>query len=169
MRRRNHASTSFVFIRKRGENHSVLIHSANPKSRPVGIIVFAHVVCSSVRPSPLFKSRKTKLQKTMFSTGVTMGLAEWIIADTCLVFVIFSLDILYKNAHSFCFLNINLEVVIVLKFQMPLYPFILLTTRSNKLKEALFALSLKDFILRTSNSIPWRNEREIRLKWKLMR
>ena len=42
----------------------------------------------SVRPSPLFKCRKTKQQKTMFATGVTMGLAEWIIDDTCLVFVI---------------------------------------------------------------------------------
>ena len=63
-----------------------LIHSANPKSRPVGIIVFAHVVRPSDRPSPLFKSRKTKQQKTMFATGVTMGLAEWIIDDTCLVY-----------------------------------------------------------------------------------
>ena len=27
-----------------------MIHSANPKSRPVGIIVFAPVVCPSVRP-----------------------------------------------------------------------------------------------------------------------
>ena len=43
-----------------------------PKVTPVGIIVFAHVV----RPSVLFKSRKTKQQKTMFATGVTMGLAE---------------------------------------------------------------------------------------------
>ena len=25
----------------------------------------------------------------MFATGVTMGLAEWIIDDTCLVFLIF--------------------------------------------------------------------------------
>ena len=39
----------------------------------------------SVRMSPLFTSRKTKQQKTMFATGVTMGLAEWIIDDTCLV------------------------------------------------------------------------------------
>ena len=39
----------------------------------------------SVRPSPLFKSSKTKQQKTMFATAVTMGLAEWIIDDTCLV------------------------------------------------------------------------------------
>ena len=52
-----------------------------PKVMAVGIIVFAHVV----RPSPLFKSRKTKQQKTMFATGVTMGLAEWIIDDTCLL------------------------------------------------------------------------------------
>ena len=36
-------------------------------------------------PSQLFKSSKTKQQKTMFATGVTVGLAEWIIDDTCLV------------------------------------------------------------------------------------
>ena len=65
-----------------------LIHLANPKSRPVGIIVFAHVVRPSVRPSPLFKSRKTKQQKTMLATVVTMGFAEWIIDDTCLVLCI---------------------------------------------------------------------------------
>ena len=61
---------------------NVLIHLANPKSWPVGIIVFEHVV----RPSTLFKSSKTKQQKTMFATGVTVGLAEWIIDDNCLVF-----------------------------------------------------------------------------------
>ena len=58
----------------------LLIHSANPKSRPVGIIVFVHVV------RPHFSNlEKTKQQKTMFATGVTMDLAEWIIDDTCLV------------------------------------------------------------------------------------
>ena len=67
----------------------LLIHSANPQSWPVGIIVFAHVVRTSVRPSPLFKSRKTKQQKTTFATGVTMGLAEWIIDDNCLVSQLF--------------------------------------------------------------------------------
>ena len=41
--------------------------------------------CPSVRPSPPIKSRKTKQQKTVFATGVTMGLAEYIIDDTCLV------------------------------------------------------------------------------------
>ena len=39
----------------------------------------------SIRPSPLFKSRKTKQQKTMFATVVTMALAEWIIDDTGIV------------------------------------------------------------------------------------
>ena len=73
-------------MNKQQKKSLTLIHSANPKSWPVGIIVFAHVVrTSSVRPSPLFKSRKTEQQKTMFATGVTMGLAEWIIDDTCLV------------------------------------------------------------------------------------
>ena len=38
-----------------------------------------------VRTSKLFKSRKTKQQKTMFATGLVMGLAEWIIDDTFLV------------------------------------------------------------------------------------
>ena len=52
-------------------------------SWPVGSL-FLHML--SVRPSvPLFKSRKTKLQKTMFAIGVTMGLAEWIIDDIYLV------------------------------------------------------------------------------------
>ena len=63
-----------------------LIHSADPQSRPwprpVLIIVFAHVVRPSVRPSvhPHFsKSSQTKQAKTMFTTGETVGLAEWII------------------------------------------------------------------------------------------
>ena len=66
----------------------ILIHSANPQSRPVGIIVLAQVVRPSVR-TPLFKSSKTKQQKTMFAIGETVGLAEWIIDDTCLVYFAF--------------------------------------------------------------------------------
>ena len=42
----------------------------------------------SIHPS-LPKCSKAKQQKTMFSTGMTMGLAEWIIDDTCLVFLFF--------------------------------------------------------------------------------
>ena len=66
-----------------------LIHSANPQSRPVGIIVFAHsYVCPSVRPHFL---KQNKFQaKTMFATVETVGLPEWIIDNTCLVDFIFA-------------------------------------------------------------------------------
>ena len=87
----------------------VFIYSANPQSRPVVIIIFAHVVRpfvrSSVRPSPLFRSSKTKQQKTMVATGVTMGLAEWIIDDTCLV--VFILGISQSNNSSIELLTIK--------------------------------------------------------------
>ena len=75
----------------------ILIHSADPQKRPVVIIVFAHVVRPSVRPSiPSFPSlaKQNKFQaKTMFTTGETESLAEWIIDDTCMyvpyLFVLF--------------------------------------------------------------------------------
>ena len=63
-----------------------LIHSANPQSRLVGIIVFAHVVHTSVRTSPVFNIAKQNKAKTMFVTGETVGLAEWILDVTCLDF-----------------------------------------------------------------------------------
>ena len=56
--------------------------------------------CPSVRPSPLFKSRKTKQQKTMFATGETLGLAEWILDDTCPVVLIVTESLVY---HLFAF------------------------------------------------------------------
>ena len=68
--------------------HGKLIHSANPKSQSVGIIVFAHVVRPSVRTRVHTSVRPhfSNLEKQMFATGMTMGLAEWIIDDdTCLV------------------------------------------------------------------------------------
>ena len=98
-------SLPYVFLLLYGK----LIHSANPKSWPVGIIVFVHVVRPYVRHSPLFKSRKTKQQKKIFATVVTMGLAEWIIDDTCLVIlfwlvIIYLLSLLSLDALcSFCF------------------------------------------------------------------
>ena len=46
-----------------------LIHSANLQSRPVVIIVFAHMLSIRTCPSPLFKSSETKQQKTMIATG----------------------------------------------------------------------------------------------------
>ena len=65
----------------------------DPLGRPAvtagsAIIVFARVVCPSVR-SHFSKISKTKKyqEKTIFTTGETEGLAEWIIDDPCLVFV----------------------------------------------------------------------------------
>ena len=63
----------------------ILIHEANTQSRPVVIIVFAHVVRSSVRPH--FSKKKFQAE-TMFA----VGLAEWIIDDTCLVLIILKLQ-----------------------------------------------------------------------------
>ena len=63
-----------------------LILSADPQSLPVVIIVFTHVVRPSV---PTFQNlaKQNKFQaKTMFTTGKTVGLAEWIINDICLVY-----------------------------------------------------------------------------------
>ena len=64
----------------------ILIHSANPQSRPVGIM-------SSVR-TPFVHSfqnlAKQNKVKTMFATGETVDLAEWITVDTCLVFIYFA-------------------------------------------------------------------------------
>ena len=63
-----------------------MIHSAHPQSLPVVIIVFAHVVRASVRLHfEKFSKAKQIQAKTMFTTGDTVGLAEWIIDDTCLV------------------------------------------------------------------------------------
>ena len=64
-----------------------LIHEADPQSRSIVIIVFAHVVRPSVRPH---FSKQNKFQaKAMIANGETVGLAEWIIDDTCLVFISF--------------------------------------------------------------------------------
>ena len=62
-----------------------LIHSAHPQSRQVVITIFTEVVRTCVR-SHFSKSRKNKTKvKILIATGVTVGLAEWIIDDNCLV------------------------------------------------------------------------------------
>ena len=66
-----------------GQKRPWLIHSANPQSRPVGIIVFAHIV----RPSVSTFQNITIQNKV--AIGETVGLAEWIIDDTCLVAILF--------------------------------------------------------------------------------
>ena len=63
----------------------------DPHGRPtitaVVIIIF-HM--SSVRPNFQNLAKQNEFQvKTMFTTNETVGLAEWIINDTCLVFSLF--------------------------------------------------------------------------------
>ena len=64
----------------------VLIHSANPKSRPLGTIVYAHVVRPSVRPN--FSNLAKQSNRNNVRYWRDMGLAEWIIDDTCLVQIV---------------------------------------------------------------------------------
>ena len=80
-----------------------LIHSTAQQSRPVVIIVFTHVVRTSDRPyvDPTFQNqaKQNKYQvKTMFTTGEIVGVAEWIIDDTCLV--LFITEYSYYGASS---------------------------------------------------------------------
>ena len=73
----------------------ILIQSVDIQSRRAGSDhCFNACCCSSVHPSvrtherPTFQNlgRQNKFQvKTMFYTGETVGLTEWIIDDTCLI------------------------------------------------------------------------------------
>ena len=70
-------------------NHEKLF---DPRGRPTVTTGSDHcfrtwcpLVRPSVRASPLFKTKQIS-SETMFATGETVGLAEWIIDDSCLVF-----------------------------------------------------------------------------------
>ena len=68
-----------------------LVSCIDPRDRPTVTAGSDHYFCACcpfVRPSPLFKSSTTKQQKIMVATGETMGLAEWIIDDICVVITI---------------------------------------------------------------------------------
>ena len=63
----------------------LLIHEAEPQSRPGVITISASGVCTSVRPN-FSKSHKKHFQiRRVTVSGKTVGLAEWIINVTCLV------------------------------------------------------------------------------------
>ena len=76
-----------------------LIHSPNPKSRLVGIIFF------SVRPSvPTFQILQNKItENNVRYTDMTMGLAEWIIDDTCLVCSTFFKYLIIAIIDAYCY------------------------------------------------------------------
>ena len=61
----------------------ILIHLADPHSRPIVIIIFAHVsVHTSVKNIAKQKKQRVKI---MIVSGGTVGLAEGIIDDTCVI------------------------------------------------------------------------------------
>ena len=62
---------------------SFLIYLADPQLRKVVIIVFTCVVRTSVTTFQNLAKQNKFQAKTMFTTGETVGLAEWIIDDTC--------------------------------------------------------------------------------------
>ena len=71
----------------------LLIHSADPQSRPVVIIVFVLVVCPSLRPHFLKSSKIKQISSennVHYSPGETVGLAKWIIDENCLVPICFA-------------------------------------------------------------------------------
>ena len=130
----------------------LLIHSANPKSRPVGIIVFAHVVRPSVRPSD--RSHFSNLEnKTKFATCVTMGLAEWIIDDNCLVCDIFKQILKFFKILLQYNLTPNdvLSLEITCKWHEQIYP------NFSRLKD------FEEFVRKCFGSICWQ-EKSIRTR-----
>ena len=85
--------------------HRIII---DPRGRPTVTDGRDHCFCTcrlfvrpSVRPSvhPHFSKQNKFQTKTMFTTGETVGLAEWIIDDTCLIM------------YCICFLNIKILIV----------------------------------------------------------
>ena len=59
-----------------------LIHSADPQTRPVVIIIFAQISVCTFQNIAKQTKRRVKIMNT---TGGTVGLAEGIIDDTCFV------------------------------------------------------------------------------------
>ena len=61
---------------------SVLIHEADPQSRPVVITIFTHVVRPYVPTFQNLTKQNNFQVRIVIATGWTVGLAEWIIDDT---------------------------------------------------------------------------------------
>ena len=72
-----------------------MVANIDPGGRPTVTAGGDHCFCTCrpfVRPSihPHFSKQNKFQAKTMFATGETVGLAEWIIDDSCLVDALFS-------------------------------------------------------------------------------
>ena len=82
-----------------------------PQSRPVMITIFTHVVRTSVRPSPLFKiyqnNTNIKRKECSLLARLFCGMAEWIIDDSCLVFLVDFLPSSQFSLPAVALLNLN--------------------------------------------------------------
>ena len=89
----NDAELCFCFLGKSTTRSRlfflVLIHAADPQSRPV----LSHVV----RPSPIFKTNYKWQQCLLLDR---LCLAEWIIDDTCLVSYFFSCPVHFHSTWN---------------------------------------------------------------------
>ena len=64
----------------------LLIHSADPQTRPVVIIIFEQIyVRTSVPTFQIIAKQNKRHVKIVVTTGETVGLAEGIIDDICIV------------------------------------------------------------------------------------
>ena len=98
-----------------------LIQLAKLQSWPVEITIFTHVRLSVRLYVPTFQNlaRQNKA-KTMFDTGETVGLAVWIIDDTCLVIdYVFHLQISWvRNRDSYVLFTSNIKVITDNRFDL---------------------------------------------------
>ena len=82
----------------------LMIHSADLQSRLVVIIVFTHVVRTSVRTCVSTFQNVTKQNKfqvkTILATGESVGLAKWIIDNTCHIFILYCQCLEVKKSFS---------------------------------------------------------------------
>ena len=75
-----------------------LIHSADPQSQPVVIIVVCRYVCTFVTT---FQNLAKQNKVQAFTTGEIVGLAEWIIDDTSIVFLFSAVSCSQKPVLSY--------------------------------------------------------------------
>ena len=97
-----------------------LIHEADPQSQPVGIVVFAHVVCSYVRPSPHFKTKQISSENNVhYWRGCGSGRVDHWWHQSCAHFIFsrnLTDDVPIAGKTTWCYL-----VIVRLKTFFPLY------------------------------------------------
>ena len=121
--------------------------SFDPRGWPtVTVIVFTHVV----RPSPLFKSSKTKQQKTMFTTD---GMDHW--WHSCLVFILMKRNWLkiYHIGLQFARRLERLWVSHEYKMWWMIFPSFSITWTRGRTRCTSFFLPFHNYVAKISTSV----------------